>query len=149
MATAQTLSYHEVHQLTVSFAAAAEPTDKDKIAFIKAVREQLQDGDMVQQFLANVREAGTTANEVDAAFDRVSRSFDDMVSKFGTDFPGFATFNNEWKDYNSVGVLYPAAFVFLIFSLSFFQRWVTYLSDSRDVASTHITLLRRKLVSYL
>jgi hypothetical protein len=105
MATAQTPSYYETQKLVAGWSAKGTPSDEEKIKFIDEVSAQLDDDEMVQKFLANVKEAGTAANQVDAAFDRVSRAFDDMVAKYGSDFPGFSNYNGEWKGYNSVSTL--------------------------------------------
>lgn len=78
------------------------PSEAEKVAFIDTVSAELKDDASVEKFLDNVKQAGVAANTVDAAFDRVSRAFDDMVAKYGSDFPGFSNYNDEWKGYNSV-----------------------------------------------
>ncbi|KAJ2924806.1 hypothetical protein H1R20_g12280, partial [Candolleomyces eurysporus] len=99
------------------------PTDQEKIAFANAVIEQLDDDEMVKKFQENVQQVGVWANQIDASFDKVTRKFTEMVDKYGKDFPGFSDYKNEWVGY--------------------YQRWVKLLSLSRDVASEHITILRR------
>lgn len=76
------------------------PTEAEKIAFIDAVSDELKNDASVEKFLDNVKQAGVAANTVDASFDRVSRAFDDMVNKYGSDFPGFSDYNDQWKSYN-------------------------------------------------
>lgn len=79
-------------------------SDQEVIAFADAAIKQLESGDMVAKFQENVKQVGTWANQIDASFDRVSRSFADMVTKYGKDFPGFAAYNTEWIGYNTVSV---------------------------------------------
>ncbi|KAJ2916564.1 hypothetical protein MD484_g3871, partial [Candolleomyces efflorescens] len=97
---------------------STNPTDDEKTQFANAALEQLNDPTMVQKFQDNVKQVGTWANEVDAAFGNVTRKFATMVETYGKDFPDFVKFNSEW-------------------------RWVTLLTTSRDVASQHAAVLRR------
>ncbi|ELU36475.1 hypothetical protein AG1IA_09497 [Rhizoctonia solani AG-1 IA] len=99
------------------------PSDEEVIAYATAAIEQLGDSQMQNQFAENVRQAGVWANEVDKAFDKVTRSFADMNTRYGKDFPGFGNYNTQWIEYN--------------------QRWITLLDDSRRVASQNVAILRR------
>ncbi|KAF8756971.1 hypothetical protein RHS01_04168 [Rhizoctonia solani] len=99
------------------------PSDEEIIQYATAATEQLEDSEMQKQFAENVKQAGTWANEVDEAFDKVTRSFADMNTKYGKDFPGFSNYNTEWIEFN--------------------QRWIKLLSDSRDVASKNVATLKR------
>ncbi|KAF8694672.1 hypothetical protein RHS03_08141, partial [Rhizoctonia solani] len=99
------------------------PSDDEFIAYATAAIEQLEDSQMQNQFAENVRQAGVWANEVDKAFDKVTRSFADMNTRHGKDFPGFGNYNTQWIEYN--------------------QRWITLLDDSRKVASQNVAVLKR------
>ncbi|ELU37335.1 hypothetical protein AG1IA_08635 [Rhizoctonia solani AG-1 IA] len=85
------------------------PSDEEIIQYATAATEQLEDSEMQKQFAENVKQAGTWANEVDEAFDKVTRSFADMNTKYGKDFPGFSNYNAEWIEFNQVklGTTFP------------------------------------------
>ncbi|TEB33802.1 hypothetical protein FA13DRAFT_1626524 [Coprinellus micaceus] len=78
---------------------------------------------MVAEFEKKVGDVGNWANEVDKAFDGVTRTFVQVVNDYGKDFSGLSGFLSEWRGYNS--------------------RWVSALLLSRDVASQDVTILRR------
>ncbi|KAF5323039.1 hypothetical protein D9611_009337 [Ephemerocybe angulata] len=123
MATAAVLSYSDAEQIMATWAKSGGPTDEEKIKFADEALALLADDDMAAKFQDNVKQVGVWANQIDASFDRVTRSFADMVAKYGSDFPGFAAYNTEWIGYN--------------------KKWVAHLSLSRDVASEHVVILRR------
>ena len=118
------------------------PTDQEKIAFANAVIEQLDDDEMVKKFQENVQQVGVWANQIDASFDKVTRKFTEMVDKYGKDFPGFSDYKNEWVGYYQV--ILTSSFFRSALTPCAFQRWVKLLALSRDVASEHVTILRRE-----
>ncbi|TEB26954.1 hypothetical protein FA13DRAFT_1795203 [Coprinellus micaceus] len=103
MSTASTLTYDEVKAVLSQWKASGPEKAK--------------------AYQANIEQVGVWANEVDAAFDRVTRSLQDMVERYGSRFPELAGFRDDWNGYNA--------------------RWVSHLALSRDVASAHVTILRR------
>ena len=123
---------------------STNPTDDEKTQFANAALEQLNDPTMVQKFQDNVKQVGTWANEVDAAFGNVTRKFATMVETYGKDFPDFVKFNSEWVSYNSVKNFHYFFRSPRRSKWTCFQRWVTLLTTSRDVASQHAAVLRRE-----
>jgi len=102
----------------------ARPLSADEsIEFARGAIEILEDPDHVRQFEQDIEEVSVAAIEIDNSFDRVGRSFQDMVNKHGHDFPELAGFKREWDGYK--------------------DRWVTYLWSSRDVASEMSAVLQR------
>ena len=77
--------------------------DDEATQFVNDAIALLSDSAMVAQFEKNVGEVGTWANEVDAAFDRVTRTFVQVVNDYGNHFPALSGFLAEWRGYNSVG----------------------------------------------
>jgi hypothetical protein len=82
--------------------ASGGPSQEEQDQFINGAIKSLSDPQQVGQFEQNVEEVGVWANEVDAAFDRVTRGFMDMVAKYGKDFPELYMFLADWKTYNAV-----------------------------------------------
>jgi hypothetical protein len=78
--------------------------DDEATQFVNDAIEILSDSAMVAEFGKNVGEVGNWANEVDEAFDRVTRTFVQVVNDYGKDFPALSGFLSEWRDYNSVGL---------------------------------------------
>jgi len=125
MAAVATPSLVDSQKVLDTWSASAEgkASDDEVIKFADGALALLADDSQAAIFANNVKQVGTWANQIDAAFDRVARSFDDMVDKYGRDFPGFSDYNVEWKGY--------------------IARWVAHLSLSRDVASESAALLHR------
>ncbi|KAJ2912041.1 hypothetical protein MD484_g8367, partial [Candolleomyces efflorescens] len=98
--------------------ASGGPSQEEQDQYINGAIKSLGDPEQVVQFQQNVEEVGVWANDVDAAFDRVTRGFVDIVAKYGKDFPGLSAFLADWKTYNT--------------------RWVALLLLSRNVASEQI-----------
>lgn len=128
-----------IDQLLSAWKANGGPTDQEVIDFAAAASTQLNDSEMVAKFEENVREVGTRANAIDRSFDRVVRAFQDMVNRYGSDYPGFSAYLTEWRGYNQVWFY---SFFFVIHN-SCLQRWIENLALSRDVASEQVTVLRR------
>ena len=82
--------------------ATSRASDDEAIKFANAALKKLENPDDVTQFARNVEQAGIWANEVDAAFDRVTRGFVDMTEKYGSSFPDLYTFLDQWKAYEKV-----------------------------------------------
>ena len=99
MALFQSIS---IDQLFKTWAADGGPTEDEKNQYADAASELLDDDEMVAQFTANVEKVGTWANDVDASFDKVNRTFADMVDKYGGSFPGLSNFKNDWTGYTNV-----------------------------------------------
>lgn len=122
MSTAETLTLVDVEKILAQWAVNG-PTRAEQDQFIATVIQDLNDPQKVGGFQRNIEEVGIWANEVDAAFDRVSRSMEDIFQRYGSTFPELARFRDDWNSYN--------------------RRWVTHLLLSRDVASEHVSILRR------
>lgn len=90
-------------QLLSTWAANAGPTEEEKIAYANAVSDMLDDSEMVKKFIENVNQVGVWANEIDESFDKVTRSFADMVNKYGSSLPEIKNYHSEWIGYNNVG----------------------------------------------
>jgi hypothetical protein len=123
MAAVATINLVNAQKILDTWAELQGPSEEEQIEFAKAALEELRDPAQKPQFAENVKEVGTWANEVDAAFDRVTRGFVSLTEKYGAQFPDLSTYLDRWKTYEA--------------------RWIQYLRDSRDVASTHIAILRR------
>ncbi|CCM02035.1 uncharacterized protein FIBRA_04111 [Fibroporia radiculosa] len=123
MATVATLSVVDAQKVIDTWAATGGPTEQEKIKCANAALNELDDDDQVKKFQDNVKQVGVWANQLDTAFDHVTRGFENMVEKHGEDFPDISAYLHEWKGYKG--------------------NWVQYLSESRDVASKNITLLKR------
>ena len=78
--------------------------DDEATQFVNDAIEILSDSAMVAEFEKNVGDVGKWANEVDEAFDRVTRTFVDVVRDYGNDFPALSGFLTEWRGYNTVGL---------------------------------------------
>ncbi|TEB33804.1 hypothetical protein FA13DRAFT_1789631 [Coprinellus micaceus] len=122
MSTASTLTYEEVKAILSQWKASGTTPEQQDQFFDDATRD-LQDPEKDKEYQANVEQVGVWANEVDAAFGRVMRSMEDMVQRYGSQFPELAGFRDDWNGYNA--------------------RWVSHLALSRDVASEDVTILRR------
>jgi hypothetical protein len=79
---------------------AQGPTDAEVIAYCDGAMAELKSNPTT--FEKNVEEVGVSANDIDAAFVRTTRSFSDVVRKYGRDFSELAGFYNEWAGYNTV-----------------------------------------------
>ncbi|CCM00800.1 uncharacterized protein FIBRA_02842 [Fibroporia radiculosa] len=123
MAAVATLSRVDIQKVVDTGAATGGPTDDEKAKFTSDALGELRKDDQVKIFEDNVKQVGVWANQVDAAFDNVTRGFESMNTKYGQQFPEISAYLNEWKGYKG--------------------SWVQYLANSRNVASTHITILRR------
>ncbi|CCM02048.1 uncharacterized protein FIBRA_04124 [Fibroporia radiculosa] len=123
MAAVATLSFVEAQKVLDTWAVTGGPTEQEQIQYANAALKELDNEDQVKKFQDNVKQVGVWANQLDTAFDHVTRGFEDMVAKYGKDFPDISAYLNEWKGYKG--------------------NWVQYLLDSRDVASKNITLLKR------
>ncbi|KAJ2913939.1 hypothetical protein MD484_g6471, partial [Candolleomyces efflorescens] len=116
-------------QLLSTWAADGGPSEDDKVAYLNAASDELENDEMVEKFKENVNQAATWANDIDASFDKVGRTFTDLVNKYGSVLPGIKDFKKEWTGYNN--------------------NWVDYLSLSRDVASENVGILKRFRQVYL
>lgn len=123
MSAADTLSYNDVQQRLAQWKTSGGPTQEEQDKFMEDAINDLNDAEKAKAFQANIEQVGIWANDVDAAFARVKRGLADMVRKYGTTFPELAGFRDDFNGYN--------------------ERWVSHLNLSRDVASQHVTLLRR------
>ncbi|CCM00799.1 uncharacterized protein FIBRA_02841 [Fibroporia radiculosa] len=122
MATTTPPTYEEA--LAEAQRLLAQPvTVGDKIQFAKDAIKVLDDDSQVKKFEEEIENIGTAAVQIDQAFDRVARAFQDMVDKHGSDFPEIAGYKGEWNAYKG--------------------RWVTYLWNSRNVASEMSAVLTR------
>lgn len=101
----------------------APPSAEETDLFLSNAISDLNNAEKAEGFKTNIEEVGAWANETDEAFGRVKRGLEDIWEKYGKDFPDLAKFRADWLSYNA--------------------RWVTLLSTSRDVASTHINILER------
>jgi hypothetical protein len=78
--------------------------DDEATQFVNDAIEILSDSAMVAEFEKKVGDVGNWANEVDKAFDGVTRTFVQVVNDYGKDFSGLSGFLSEWRGYNSVGL---------------------------------------------
>ncbi|KAG9087879.1 hypothetical protein FS749_002578 [Ceratobasidium sp. UAMH 11750] len=113
----------DIDHLLSTWSAKSGPSDEEVIKYADDVTKQLEDGDMQKTFIENVAQVGTWANQVDEAFDRVTKSFAKLKNEIGKELPEFGGYNDQWIEYN--------------------KRWVTHLAKSRDVASKNAGNLRR------
>jgi len=117
-----TASYEEA--LAEAKRSLAHPLSaSESIAFSRGAIKILEDPNQVRQFEQDIEEVSVSAIEIDNSFDRVSRSFQDMINSHGRDFPELTTFKGQWDGYKA--------------------RWVTHLWTSRDVASEMSAVLQR------
>ena len=102
MSTGSTLTYEAVQAILAQWKArGTTPEEQDE--FLENATHDLQDPEKAKAYQANIEQVGVWANEVDAAFDRVARSLEDMVQRHGSKFPELASFRDDWKGYNAVG----------------------------------------------
>ena len=101
MAAVATISLVDAQKILDSW-ANSRASDDEVIEFANAALKQLENPDNTAQFARNVEQAGIWANEVDAAFDRVTRGFVDMTEKYGSSFPDLYNFLQQWKAYEKV-----------------------------------------------
>ena len=80
-------------------------TSEEKKEFAKAAIEALQNPENLAQFEKDIENIGTTAVQIDQAFDRVSRGFKDMVDNHSSDFPEVIGFKKEWDSYKGVSTI--------------------------------------------
>lgn len=99
MATAAVLSAQNTQFVSAKWRGL---NDDEATQFVADATALLNDPSSVSQFEDNVKEVGTWANEVDGAFDRVTRTFADIVSRYGNDFRELPRFQSEWSGYNKV-----------------------------------------------
>ena len=129
-------------QLLSTWAANGGPSEDEKVAYLNAASDELEDDEMVEKFKENVNQAATWANDIDASFDKVGRTFTDLVNKYGSVLPDINNFKNEWTGYNNVGsASFPLNALYLPTCR---QNWIDYLSLSRDVASENVGILKRE-----
>jgi hypothetical protein len=99
MATVTALPVEDPEAVLLRWKAQG-PTDAEVIAYCDAAIAELES--TPTDFENNVQQVGVWANDIDAAFDRTTRSFSDIVKKYGKDFPELSGFFNEWQGYNKV-----------------------------------------------
>ena len=103
MSTGSTLTYEDVQAILAQWKArGTTPEEQDE--FLENATRDLQDPEKAKAYQANIEQVGVWANEVDAAFDRVTRSLEDMVQRYGSKFPELAGFRDDWNGYNAVGL---------------------------------------------
>ena len=117
MATVATISLVDAQKILDTW-ANSRASDDEVIKFANAALEQLDNSDNVTQFARNVEQAGIWANEVDAAFDRVTRGFADMTNKYWTSFPDLFTFLGQWRAFEQV----RSSFCLVYTAFSRYQR---------------------------
>ena len=81
-------------------------TSDEKKEFAKAAIEALNNTENLAQFEKDIENIGTSAVQIDQAFDRVSHGFKDMVTSHGSDFPEVAGYKKEWDSYKVVGAVF-------------------------------------------
>ena len=101
MAAVATISLVDAQNILDTW-ANSRASDDEVIEFANAALKLLENSDDVAEFTRNVEQAGIWANEVDAAFDRVTRGFTNMTAKYASEFPALYTFLDEWKAYEKV-----------------------------------------------
>jgi hypothetical protein len=91
------------------WAASDGPTEEEQIKYAEDALVVVKDEK--HTLVDNVKEVGVWANQVDVAFDNVTRGFEEMVVKYGHDFPEISDYLTEWKGYKTVRssfrLLYP------------------------------------------
>ena len=122
MAAVATISLVDAQKILDTW-ANSRASDDEAIEFANAALKQLENPDDVSEFARNVEQAGIWANEVDAAFDRVTRGFVDMTDKYGSSFPDLRTFLEQWRAFEKVRSS---------FSLVYTAFSVLTLSTTRD-----------------
>ena len=101
MAAVATISLGDAQKILDTW-ANSRASDDEAIKFANAALEQLENPEDVTEFARNVEQAGIWANEVDAAFDRVTRGFVDMTDKYGGSFPDLYNFRDQWRAFETV-----------------------------------------------
>ena len=115
MATVATISLVDAQKILDTW-ANSRASDDEVIEFANAALKLLGNPDDVAEFARNVEQAGIWANEVDAAFDRVTRGFADMTGKYGSSFPELYAFLAQWRAYERVRSSFCTCLVYTAFS---------------------------------
>ena len=79
-----------------------EPTDEEKLKFLRQAIKDLGEPGNEQVFEAAMKDLGIRAVRTDEAFDRVERTMKTFVKDHGDQFPGLKPFQEEWSGYTSV-----------------------------------------------
>ena len=82
MSAESTLTYEDVQAVLAQWKTSG-PTPEEQDQFLDDATRDLQDPEKAKAYQANIEQVGVWANEVDAAFDRVTRSLEDMVQRYG------------------------------------------------------------------
>ena len=81
-------------------------SSEERIEYAQGAIEVLQDGEQIAKFEQDIENVAKAAIQIDVAFDRVTRGFQDMVDRHGGEFPGLSRYKNEWDGYNEVYKLF-------------------------------------------
>jgi hypothetical protein len=81
-------------------------SSEERIEYAKGAIEVLQDDEEIAKFERDIENVAKAAILIDVAFDRVTRNFQDMVDKYGGDFPELSNYKAEWDGYNEVYKLF-------------------------------------------
>ena len=81
-------------------------SSEERIEYAQGAIEVLQDGEQIAKFEQDIENVAKAAIQIDVAFDRVTRGFQDMVDRHGGEFPDLFRYKNEWDGYNEVYKLF-------------------------------------------
>ena len=102
MAAVATISLVDAQKILDTWAKSGASED-EKIEFAEGALEELEREGATATFAENVEQAAVAADEIDAAFDKVTRTFVDMTEKYGSDFPDLYTSLDKWRGNEKVG----------------------------------------------
>lgn len=98
---------------TIERWSLAEPTDEEKLAFLRQAIVDLGEPENIEVLKATLTDLGDRAYQTDDAFDRVASTLNAFAGENG-DPLGIQKFQAEWNDYRRVRCCSYSFFVVLI-----------------------------------
>jgi hypothetical protein len=77
-------------------------SDDDKMEHQKEILKVLEEPGSVDKFSQQCKEIGQRAVVIDTSFKRVHEGFDEIIEKFGKDFPEVKEYGARWDGLRSV-----------------------------------------------
>lgn len=103
MDPAPSLSLSEPHGYTL--AAKLLGPDKDEVnRFYSEAEKVLSNPGTVEEFTERVEHVAKWANDVDASFSRVTKTFERFANDYGSQLPEVKEYYLKWKGYNKAGL---------------------------------------------